>query len=309
MPYPKTTLYPAAAILASVLAASPALAQGNAAPTETKVVDAKAFKLDDPGLYANADLSYVLTSGNSRASSLGFKGDLTRRWTRQSVSFAVGGIRASSTATDARYAVGTSEAFDVVVPDPKPTAERYYTRGRYDYRLTDRFFLTSGLGWERNRFSGIDDRWLVDAGVGYTFVANDRTDFRGMAGLTYTDEQYTFGPPDSNSFVGLRAGWDLRHQLLPTTTLLHTLILDENLEDTADMRLDVSLGVQVAMSKKLALKASWRLLYDNQPALADVPLYAPGGVDTGLKVLTPYGKTDQGFSVSLVFSIAPAKKS
>jgi putative salt-induced outer membrane protein YdiY len=308
MSFPKTALY-VAAILAAALAGSPALAQGNAAPTDAKAVDAKSFKLDDPGLYANADLSYVLTSGNSRSSSLGFKGDLTRRWTHQSVSFSVGGIRASSTATDARYAVGTPGDFDVVVPDPDETAERYYARGRYDYKLTDRFFLTSALGWERNRFSGIDGRWLVDAGVGYTLVSSDKTDFRGMAGLTYTDEQYTAGPPDSDSFVGLRAGWDIRHQLLSTTTLLHTLILDENLEQPDDLRIDVALGIQVAMSKKLALKASWRLLYDNQPALASVPLYTPGGENTGLSVLAPYGKTDQGFSVSLVFSIAPAKKS
>ena len=250
----------------------------------------------------------MLTSGNSRSNSLGFKGDLTRRWTRQSISFAVGGIRARSTATDTRYAVGTAEDFEVLVPDPETTAALYYARGRYDYKLTDRFFVTGGAGWERNRFSGIDGRWLVDAGGGCVLVSSEKTDFRGTAGLTYTDERYTAGPPDSDSFVGLRAGWDLRHQLLPTTTLLHTLILDENLEATDDLRLDVVVGIQVAMSKKLALKANWRLLYDNQPALAEVRLHTPGGIDTGVNVLAPYGKTDQGFSVSLVLSITPPKK-
>jgi putative salt-induced outer membrane protein YdiY len=296
------------AALAAAFCAAPALAQGNAAPTDAKVVDAKQFKIDDAGLYASADLSYVLTAGNSRSTSLGFKGDVTRRWTKHALSFATGGIRASSTASAARYAVGSPGDFEVVVPDPSPTAERYYARGRWDYKLTDRFFLTTGGGWERNRFSGIDDRWLVDAGAGCVFVANDRTDFRGMAGLTYTDERYTAGPPDSASFVGVRGGWDLKHQLLPTTTLVHSLIVDENLKETDDVRLDVSLGLQVAMSKKLALKANWRLLFDNQPALAAVPLYTGGGTSTGLTVLAPYGKTDQGFSVSLVLSIAPPKK-
>jgi putative salt-induced outer membrane protein YdiY len=306
MPSLRTPL--AAVAVLATLAAAPARAQQSATPTETKAVDAKSFKLDDPGIYANADLSYVLTSGNSRSNSLGFKGDLTRRWTRHSLSLAVGGIRASSTATDARYAVGDPGDFEVVIPDPQTTAEQYYARGRYDYKMTDRFFLTGGAGWERNRFSGIDSRWIADAGAGYILVSRERTDFRGMAGLTYTDEQYTAGPPDSDSFVGLRAGWDLRHALLPTTTLLHTLILDENLEETDDLRLDVSVGIQVAMSKALALKANYRLLYDNQPALAEVPLVTPGGVNTGIRVLAPYGKTDQGFSVSLVVSIAPPKK-
>jgi putative salt-induced outer membrane protein YdiY len=307
MPSLKTTL-PAVLALAA-LCSVPALAQQSATPADTKAVDAKQFKADDAGLYANADLSYVLTSGNSRSSSLGFKGDVTRRWTRHSLSFAGGGIRASSTATDARYAVGTPGDFEVRLPESETTAERYYARGRWDYKLSDRFFLTSSAGWERNRFSGIDGRWLVDAGAGYVFVANDRTDFRGMIGLTYTDEQYTAGPPDSASFVGLRGGWDLSHQLLPTTKFIHTLIVDENLQETDDLRMDVSVGIQVSMSKKLALKASWRLLYDNQPALAEVPLYSAGGANTGLKVLAPYGKTDQGFSVSLVLSVAPPKKS
>jgi len=307
MPSLKTTL-PAALSLAA-LCGAPALAQQNAVPTDAKAVDAKRFKADDAGLYANADLSYVLTSGNSRSNSLGFKGDVTRRWTRHSLSFAAGGIRASSTATDARYAVGTPGDFELQLPAPEATAEQYYARGRWDYKLTDRFFLTSGAGWERNRFSGIDGRWLVDAGAGYVLVANDKTDLRGMLALTYTNEQFTAGPPDSASFVGLRGGWDLKHQLLPTTTLVHSLILDENLKETDDLRVDVSLGIQVAMSKKLALKASWRLLYDNQPALAEVPLYTSGGANTGIMVLAPYGKTDRGFSVSLVLSVAPPKKS
>jgi hypothetical protein len=139
-------------------------------------------------------------------------------------------------------------------------------------------------------------------------VANENTDFRGAAAITYTDERYTYGPPDGDSFFGLRAGWDLKRQVTKTTTLLHTLILDENLEQTDDLRADVSLGLQVAISGKLALKANWRLLYDNQPALAKVPLFAPGGVDTGTSVLAPYRKTDQGLSVSLVLSIAPPKQ-
>ena len=62
------------------------------------------------------------------------------------------------------------------------------------------------------------------------------------------------------------------------------------------------------MSSKLGLKVNWRLLWDNQPALAEYALCAPGGPCTGLTVLAPYKELDQGFSVSLVFSFAPPKK-
>jgi putative salt-induced outer membrane protein YdiY len=294
------------AAIAVLALAAPAWAQQVATPTDAKAVDEKAFKLDEPGLFANADLSYVLTSGNSTANSLGFKGDVTRRWTKHSIGFAAGGLRASSS-PDARYAVGTPGSFEIVVPEAELTAEYYFGRGRYDYKLSDRLFVTTGVGWERNRFSGIDNRWLGDAGLGYIFVNTERTSFRGALGLTYTSEDYTVDDDRDGSFVGARAGWDFRQKLFDNTTLTHTLLADENLEDTEDLRLDSQLGLHVAMSSRLGLRLNWRLLWDNQPALAEFPLFL-GGIDTGTTVLAPYKKTDQGFSVSLVFSFAPPKK-
>jgi putative salt-induced outer membrane protein YdiY len=296
----------ATATLATVLVALPARAQQVATPTEAKAVDDKAFRVDEPGTYANADLSYVLTSGNSSTSSLGFKGDLTHRWAKHSIGFAAGGLRASSS-PDTRYAVGTPGDFEVVIPESELTAEAYYGRGRYDYKLSDRLYYTLGGGWERNRFSGIENRWLVDTGLGYIFVNNERTSFRGALGITYTSESYTADDGRDGSFFGARGGWDFRQKLFSNTTFTHTLLADENLEDTDDLRLDANFGVHVAMSSRLGLKVNWRLLWDNQPALAEFPLYT-GGIDTGVKVLAPYKETDQGFSVSLVFSFAPPKK-
>ena len=281
-------------------------AQQAATPTGAQATDDKAFRLDPPGLYANADLSYVLTSGNSSSSSLGFKGDLTRRWTRSSIGFAAGGIRASSS-PDTRVAVGAPGDFEVQVQEAEPTAEAYYARGRYDYKLSDRLFYTVGAGWERNRFSGIENRWVVDTGVGYILMNNARTSFRAAAGITYTSED--FAVDADNSFIGARVGWDLRQKLFENTTFTHAFIFDQSFEDSGDRRLDAQFGLHVAMNARLGLKVNWRILYDNQPASAELPLFTPGGVPTGLSVLAPYKKTDQGLSVSLVFSLAPPKKS
>jgi len=296
-----------AAALATLLVTVPARAQQVAAPTAAKAVDEKAFRVDEPGTYANADLSYVLTSGNSTANSLGFKGDVTHRWVKHSIGFAAGGLRASSS-PDTRYAVGTPEDFEIVIPEAETTAEYYYGRGRYDYKLSDRLFYTAGAGWERNRFSGIDNRWLVDTGLGYILLNDDRTSLRGMVGITYTDEQYTVEDDRDGSFVGARLGWDFQQKLFENTTFTHTLVADENLESTDDLRVDAQFGVHVAMSSRLGLKVNWRLLWDNQPAIAEYPLFPPGGGDTGETVLAPYKETDQGFSISLVFSFAPPKK-
>jgi len=296
------------AVLAVLLPCTAARAQQNATPTGAAAVDEKAFKADAPGLYANADLSYVLTSGNSSSSSLGFKGDLTRRFEKHSIGFAAGGIRASSS-PDSRIAVGTPGDFEVQIPDSEPTAEAYYGRGRYDYKLSDRMFFTLGAGWERNRFSGIENRWVVDSGIGYIFVSNERTSFRGAAGVTYTSEDYTVSDGRDGSFMGARVGWDLRQKLWSSTTFTHTLIGDQSLEDGEARRFDAQFGLHVAMSERLGLKVNWRVLFNNAPPSTEIPLYTPGGTDTGLVVLAPYKKTDQGLSVSLVFSVAPPKKS
>jgi len=294
--------------VALLAVASLAHAQQSATPTAAAATDDKAFKIDAPGLYANADLSYVLTSGNSSTSSLGFKGDVTRRFTRHSIGFTTGGIRTSSS-PNARVAVGTPDDFEVRIPDAEPTAAAYYARGRYDYKLSERLFYTAGAGWERNRFSGIENRWVVDTGLGYVFLNSARTSFRGAAGITYTSEDFTVADVGDGSFIGARVGWDFRHKLFETTTFTHSFIFDQSLEDGSDSRFDAQFGVHVAMNTKLGLKVNWRILYDNQPAFAEVPLFTPGGVPTGLTVLAPYKKTDQGLSVSLVFSVAPPKKS
>jgi putative salt-induced outer membrane protein YdiY len=294
--------------VALITVASLAHAQQNAAPTAKTATDDKSFKIDAPGIYANADVSYVLTSGNSSTSSLGFKGDITRRWTKHSIGLATGGIRTSSS-PDTRVAVGTPDDFEVRIPESQPTAAAYYARGRYDYKLSERLFYTAGAGWERNRFSGIENRWVVDTGLGYVFLNSARTSFRGAAGITYTSEDFAVDDGGDGSFIGARVGWDFRHKLLETTTFTHSFIFDQSFEDGSDSRFDAQFGLHVAMNTKLGLKVNWRILYDNQPAFAEVPLFTPGGVPTGLTVLAPYKKTDQGLSVSLVFSVAPPKKS
>ena len=194
------------------------------------------------------------------------------------------------------------------IPDSQATAEAYYARGRYDYKLSERLFYTLGAGWERNRFSGIENRWVGDTGLGYLFVNSEVTIFRAAAGITYTNESYTVSDGHKGSFAGARLGWDFRQKLFPSTTLSHTLIGDQSLQDSAVRRFDAQFGLQVAMTRGLGLKVNWRILYNNQPPLAEVPLYTPDGANTGLTVLAPYKKTDQGFSVSLVFSLAPPKK-
>jgi hypothetical protein len=279
---------------------APAAAQP-AVPGRTPAVDAKAFDYAAPGLEMKADLSYVLTSGNSRTDTLGFGFDLDRRWERQGLLFSAGGTRASSS-VDLDYALGRADSFELVRPDPEPTAESYNLRSRYDHRLSQRFFILAGTGWERNLFSGLRSRLVAEAGFGYVILADERTDFRVRLGGTYTNNKEVVPNPDlDDNFAGGRLSWTLKRHLTGTAELIHDLVLDENLNQTDDFRADASLGLSVSISSRLALKVNYRLLFRNLPALQELPLRDAAGLSLGT-VSVPLRRVDQGLGVSLVFN-------
>lgn len=234
-----------------------------------------------------AEFSYVVTSGNSESSTLGFKNTLSREWDASKVTFKAGGIRVETT-TVADFAVGTPTSF--VVPENKATtAENYFLNGRYDRKLSERFFWYTGLGWDRNRFAGIDSRWIGEAGVGNIWRDDDVVKFKTNYAATFTDQSDVFPTQGiSDTFAGIRAAWEYWHKFGENTEYVNTLVVDENLDETDDYRADMVNSLSVAMNKRLALKISLQILYDNVPAFDNYPL-----VDTaGNPVIDP-GTGDQ----------------
>jgi len=299
---PERSLRLVAALLAAGTLAPPRSSSAqDAAPKEAPAVKSEMFEADAPGVKLSADLSWVTTTGNSRTGSLGFGASLDRRWERHGLLVSATGTRASSSA-DLNFARGSAADFEVVRPDPEPTVEYYKLRGRYDIRVAERFFVLGGTSWERNRFSGLRSRLVAEAGVGVVLAASQSTDFRATVGLTYTNNREVVPNPDlENNFAGARASWSLRRRLTETTSLVHDLVLDENLKQKDDFRADVGLGLSVSMSSRLALRASYRMLLRNLPALEELPLLDASGVQIG-SVTAPLRKVDQGMSLSVVFS-------
>jgi hypothetical protein len=80
--------------------------------------------------------------------------------------------------------------------------------------------------------------------------------------------------------------------------------VDENLNDTSDLRVNMTNWVSLNMSTHLALKVSLQWLYDHQPALKEVDLFAPPGPPTVTvptqKVVTEVDDLDSIFTTALV---------
>ncbi len=247
-----------------------------------------------------AEFSYVVTGGNASSATLGFANKLT--WDRGNTAYELklGAIRAESTTFERIVtAAGPPPVVDRV-SDTRLTAESYRLGLTLNREISARMFLYGSGGWKRNRFSGIENQYSAAGGVGTTWIDEEGHSFKTEYAATWTrQEDVTPGPAGIRSFAGARLTWSYSRRLSGSATYTNDLAVDENLKDTADLRADMVNSLQVAMSRSLALKVSFQLLFDNQPALvaaADPDALLPAGESA----LVELRMLDTIFTVSLV---------
>lgn len=271
---------------------------------------APASAQEDPNMRwkDTAELGYVLTSGNSDTNTFAFKNKLWRAWGINALEFNMGGLRAK--ATTRRFAVAddpnnltgsfeSNEERDLV-------AEAYYLNGRYDRRLSERFFWYTGAGWDRNRFAGVQNRYIAAGGVGNLWFNSETLKWRTDYSATYTDQENVVDDPAfDGSFWGVRVTSSFMKKIGSTTTYTNDTILDENGEESKDFRGNMINGLSVQMTTHLALKVGLQWLYDNDPATRELDLYDRnpdnGGTNQGT-VTEELDKLDSIFTTSLVIN-------
>jgi putative salt-induced outer membrane protein len=253
--------------------------------------------------FFTTELSAVWTSGNSESNTFGLGATARRVWPKQELRFALGGTQTEST-LKTRSAVGTSQDdFQLIEKKAtEKTAELYYARGRYDYKVSTRFLIFGGMDWMRNQFAGIDSRFLMALGAGNTWANREDLKFNTDYGVTYTFEQEVVENPFlKTNFPGLRFAYDFWWQMTKTTEFKSVFITDWNLDNTSDVRVDFLNELPISITGTLKFKPALQIFWRNDPALADVDLTAPGGTPTGEKVLVPLEKLDTLFTISLVW--------
>lgn len=249
---------------------------------------------------ATAELSYVLTGGNSATSAFSLGATLRRNWEKDALTAKIFALRSHAT-TITRTAQGTETDFTVI--DEKTerlVAENYLAAAQYEHRLSKKLVAQFGLGWDRNRFAGLASRVIFTAGAGYAWVETKRTVFKTDGALTYTLRKY-FGQ-STTSFAGFRAMAAFEQKILETSSFSSQFILDDNLRRMTDWLSDWTNSVTASISKALALKASLRLLYAHLPAEELVPLFDLAGLPLDVFVPVPLKKLDTFFTTSIVIN-------
>ena len=265
-----------------------------------------AFAQDDErqlGWAFEVDLGALWTGGNQETNTFAGNALAAYLWPRSELIFTGGGFTSeSSLTTSTAFGTGQDDfqLFEETVTEK--TAETFFAGLRYNYDVSDKFFLTGVGDWLRNPFAGIDDRFVFGAGAGNRWVDNGKVRFTTDYLVTYTTETNVVPDPTRKSdFAGLRFGYDFLWDATTSTNFESILVADFNLDTTDDIRLDWYNGLPIDISSVLAFKPSIRLLWRNDPALQLVPQFdAPGGTETGA-VFTPLNKLDTFFNLSLLF--------
>lgn len=252
------------------------------------------------GWFDTAELSLVLTGGNSESESLGLKNTLERIWPSASFRLEARAVRAASTDADTLAIGPDPDDFEVVEEsEENVTAELFALQSGFDRSLTERLYWNLGAGWLQNRPAGIESRASLLGGLGNLWVDTPATTFKTEYGITWTREEGTLDA-GADSFAGARLAALLRRKVGENGVYRNELILDENLDDTSDLRADWTNSIAVNLNGRLALKVSLQLLWDNVPSLEEIPLEFPRGTPTGEAVLVPAEDLDSYFTTSLV---------
>ncbi len=275
------------AILVLVISAtfvSSALAQ---APNEPKLGPAN-----------NTELSLIVATGNSRATTVGLRNVYLYRWTNAEFGWEGGWIRAASRDGD-RFAVERDGGFDVIEPDTAIDSERLFSKLRYQRQLSARHDWVSNFDAVRDEPSNINRQFVLAAGLGTTWHRTDRLTFRTAYGVSYTDEDLVV--EGANRFGGYRLFYGLKTLLATATTVDSELTADGSFNIGDDIRADWLNGVSIAINTRMALKSSVRILFRNLPALEALELRSPLGIVVGT-VDVPKDRVDTALTTSLVIT-------
>lgn len=282
-----------------------------------------------PGWYSSTDLSAVIAHGNSDTINVGATVNLRRVWLRTSwtntLSFSRNDVRDPQ-----RFAIINGTTATVEKGDFIAKSEKLFANSNFERRVTERFFWNIGATGERDKFAGLNSRVTGVAGIGLLWQSATGNSFvKAGVGGTYTAQDEVIDDPDTeNQFAGVRFTLDGEKRFGERNEHAFTsnLIVDENVQQTDDVRANWQTALAAAISQKMQLKVGVQLAFDNAPQLIDYPatvnlgngafrdaetadilrVRPSGGVQIiDNKLVAPADKLDATFSVSLVINFGP----
>lgn len=234
-----------------------------------------------PRTWANtATMSYVATSGNSSGQTLSFSDDFSKKWDQMALVLS-GKMIKSAGVIERMSATGPSlDELEVKENNATSvTAEKYFLRARFDYRLKDRdrWYWYGGTSWEQNLPVGLASRTDVTAGLGRILADSAALRWRADAGLGAKREAPTFPRPGFQKESGtFNLTSSLRFSIRENLSYGADLANIWDLKKFDDRVLTLKQSLSVSMTERTALKIGFDVSHRNLPALISVRAFASG---------------------------------
>ena len=142
---------------------------------------------------------------------------------------------------------------------------RYFMSGlRYEKQVSNHLGFFGGETFEKDKFAGIDQRLMTDAGGKYRFIETDLTKFFAELGYRYMDERRVDNSVAFNSYGRLYTEWENKWNTSFSTK--YWLEYLPNISDATDWQLNTELSLSAALNSIFSMKAGVLVRYDHFPA-------------------------------------------
>lgn len=250
-----------------------------------------AFADNDGTWSGSGEAGFAAARGNAKSENLNAKLQFAKEDDTWKDNFYLTALRSKGEVknqyVDANGQIATANSYDL-------TSNRYEVGASMGYKLDERSYIVGAARYENDDFSPFDYQAIVSIGYGYTVLKNQVNELSFEVGPGY--KRYkpvdVLGPDfdaDNNlvrhsfSSEGELVGRGLmayKHNFTDTVSFVDTLLVEAGADNTF---LQNDAGLQVDMSKKLALKVGYQVRHNSEVA-------------AGLK------KTDQLMTTNLVYN-------
>lgn len=230
--------------------------------------DAQQFQAED-GELADLDLASVKSAGVNK---LGLK-DLGSDWTNRFDA----GISASSGNTETSSQNYLFESllkrtrsdhhltftYDTQEDDDVKTKEKLLAGYRYRRFFGERWYGLGNIGYQQDKFSGVDSRWTLGAGGGYQFWDDSTGALSTDLGLNYVIEELD-GVKDENPALRWGVDWN-RHIMAKKAELFYNHSVLFIFADEENTVYNGSTGVRFKLNDMLTANLRVDLAHQTEP--------------------------------------------
>jgi putative salt-induced outer membrane protein len=242
--------------------------------------DKPADKPADPanGDWAGSgDAGFAASRGNSKSENLNAKLQFKREDETWKDAFYLTALRSKGEVNTQTIDNGTNPPTIVNSSKYELNSNRYEGGASVGYKLDERSYIVGALRYENDDFSPFQYQAVASIGYGYTALKNESNELSFEVGPGYKRYQPidVLGPEivdgaplrhtfDSQGEVVGRGLIAYKHQFNSSTSFVDTLLTEAGSDNTF-MQNDA--GVQVDMSKKLALKIGYQVRHNSDVAV------------------------------------------